>query len=83
MEDNQVQGKGNLKVFIPEWGDPRPDLFGPNRPRRDFFNQAPHHNTQVMNSIFKELVYQVLEKIKNESFFKWPNKIGGDPIRRN
>lgn len=33
--------------------------------------------------MFKELVYQVLEKVKNEPYFKWPNKIGGDPTKRN
>lgn len=33
--------------------------------------------------MFRELVQQVLEKIKNESFFKWPNKMAGDPMRRN
>ena len=26
---------------------------------------------------------QVLEKIKNEPFFKWPNKMAGEPMRRN
>ena len=26
---------------------------------------------------------QVLEKIKNESFFKWPNKMARNPMRRN
>ena len=33
--------------------------------------------------MFKELVYQILEKIKNEPYFKWPNKMGGDPSKRN
>ena len=28
-------------------------------------------------------MYQVLEKIKNESFFKWPNKMMGNPEKRN
>ena len=28
-------------------------------------------------------MHQVLEKIKNESFFKWPNKMAGDPIKHN
>ena len=26
---------------------------------------------------------QVLEKVKNELFFKWPNKMAGDPMNRN
>ena len=28
-------------------------------------------------------MHQVLEKVKNESFFKWPNKIVGNPEKRN
>ena len=32
-------------------------------------------NTQTVNAVFRESVRQVLEKIKNELFFKWPNKI--------
>ena len=28
-------------------------------------------------------MHQVLEKIKNESFFKWPNKMVGNPEKRN
>ena len=28
-------------------------------------------------------MHQVLEKIKNEPFFKWPNKMVGNPISRN
>ena len=28
-------------------------------------------------------MHQVLKKIKNESFFKWPNKIAGNPMRWN
>ena len=33
--------------------------------------------------MFRELVLQVLEKIKNEPFFKWSNKMAGDPAKRN
>ena len=33
--------------------------------------------------MFREPVQQVLEKIKNEPFFKWPNKMAGEPKRRN
>ena len=28
-------------------------------------------------------MHQVLEKVKNESFFKWPNKVVGNPEKRN
>ena len=33
--------------------------------------------------MFREPVRQVLEKIKNEPFFKWPNKMAGNPMKRN
>ena len=36
-----------------------------------------------MNAVFRELVQQVLEKIKNKPFFKWLNKMARDPMRRN
>ena len=63
--------------------DPRGGGYNNNRPKRDFPNQAPSMGAQVVNSLFKEPVYQILEKIKNELYFKWPNKMGGDSSRRN
>ena len=33
--------------------------------------------------MFQEPMQQVLEKIKNVPFFKWPNKMAGEPKRRN
>lgn len=45
----------------------------------------PHNpiGPQTVNLVFKEPIYRVLEKIKNEPYFKWPNRMGGDPIKRN
>ena len=40
-------------------------------------------NAQVVSSVFKEPVYWILEKIKNEPYFKWPNKMGGDASKCN
>ena len=36
-----------------------------------------------VNVVFKEPVHKILDRIKNESFFRWPNKMGGDPSQRN
>ena len=36
-----------------------------------------------VNVVFKEIVYKIVDRIKNESYFWWPNKMGGDPSRRN
>ena len=33
--------------------------------------------------MFQEPIHQVLEKIKNEPFLKWPSKMVGDPMRCN
>ena len=32
---------------------------------------------------FKEPVHLILERIKHESYFCWPSKMGRDPTKRN
>ena len=32
---------------------------------------------------FKEPVHRIVDRIKNELYFWWPNKMGGDPSGRN
>ena len=32
---------------------------------------------------FKQPVHKIVDQIKNEPFFRWSNKMGGDPSRRN
>ena len=63
--------------------DFRSDQYNNNRPRRDYVDQSGSNNTQVIDAVFRELVHQVLEKIKNESFFKRPNKMMGNPENYN
>ena len=63
--------------------DFRSDRIQNNRPQKDFVGQPGSANTQAVNVVFREPVQQVLEKVKNESFFKWLNKIARDPTRRN
>ena len=36
-----------------------------------------------VNVALKELVYRIIDRIKNEPYFWWPDKMGGDPSRRN
>ena len=45
--------------------------------------QEPKVQMGGVNVAFKEPVHKILDLIKNESFFRWPNKVGGDPSRRN
>ena len=53
------------------------------RPRKDFRMQEPEAQIEGVNVAFKELVHKILDRIKNETFFRWPNKMGGDPSWRN
>ena len=63
--------------------DSRLDRIQNNRPRRDFAGQSGSANVQAVNVVFRESVQQVLEKVRDELFFKWPNKMAGDPVNRN
>ncbi|XP_065625035.1 uncharacterized protein LOC136065565 [Quercus suber] len=38
---------------------------------------------RAIGAVFREPVHRVLEKIKNEPYFKWSNKMSGDPEKRN
>ena len=57
------------------------DRFNTVRPRKDYVGPAGSTNAQVVKALFRESVHQVLEKIKNEPFFKWPNKMAENPTR--
>ena len=83
IEADQLQGKGKAKVIPQEMKDFRSDRTQNNRPRRDFAGQSGSTNTQAVNVVFREPVQKVLEKVRNEPFFKWPNKMAGDPVNRN
>ena len=83
IEEDQLQGKGKAKVIPQERRDPRSDWALNNRPRRDFAGQSGSANTQAVNVVFWEPVQKILEKVKNEPFFKWPNKMTGDPMNCN
>ena len=83
IEDDQQKGKGKAKVIPQERRDFRSDWYSNNRPRRDYVDQSGSNNTQVVDAVFWEPVHQVLEKIKDEPFFKWPNKMVGNLEKRN
>ena len=59
------------------------DRYNNNRPQRNFAGQSEPAAPQAINVVFREPVHQVLEKIKNESYFKWLNRMSGDLLRRN
>ena len=70
IEDDQQQGKGKAKFVSQERRDFRSNRYNNNRSRRDYTEQQGSSNNQVVGAVFREPVHQVLEKVKNESFFK-------------
>ena len=83
VEEDQQQGKGRAKLVLQDRRDFRSGRYNNNWHRRGFAGQSGSIATQVVSTVFREPVHQVLEKIKNEPYFKWPNKMGGDPTKCN
>ena len=83
VEEDQQQGKGKRNIIPQEKRDFRSDRYNNNKARRDFAGQSEPTTPQAVNIVFREPVHQVLEKIKNEQYFKWLNRMNGDPLRRN
>ena len=78
LEDDRLQNRGKAPLFGRSWQG-----VVPARPKKDFRMQEPKAQAEGVNVAFKEPVHKILDQIKNESFFRWPNKMGGDPSRRN
>ena len=81
VEEDQLQGKGKEKIIPPKANDFRSERYSHNQPRRDFSRQAGQSNMQTVSAMFKEPVQEVLEKVRNEPFFRWPGKMAGDPLK--
>lgn len=67
----------------PNRTDFKSERYNNNRPKRDFPGHTGHSTAQIVNTVFKEYVHQILDKIKNEPYFKWLNKMGGNPAKHN
>ena len=83
VKEDQLQGKGKEKVIPKERRDSRSNRYTNNRPRRDFAGQSETTNAQNVRAVFREPVHQVLEKIKNNPYCRWPNKMAGESTKRN
>ena len=83
VERDKQQGTRKAKVAPINRRDSRAKRYSHNQPRRDFSSQAWRPNPQMVSSVFKEPVHQILKKIKNKPYFKWPKQMGGDPTKRN
>ena len=62
--------------------DFRSDRYTNSHPRRDFAGQSEMISVRNVGAVFRELVHQVLEKIKDEPYFRWPNKMGGESAKQ-
>ena len=78
LEDDRLQSKGKALVV----NRSRPEIFPP-KPQRDLRVQEPELQLREVNVAFKEPVHKIIDRIKNEPFFRWPNKMGGDLSWRN
>nr|XP_023886790.1 uncharacterized protein LOC111998899 [Quercus suber] len=83
VEEDLLQDKGKEKAILQERRDSRSDRYNNARLRRDFMGQSGATNAQAVGAVFREPVHRVLENIKNEPYFKWPNKMSGDLKKRN
>ena len=72
LEDDRLQNKGKAPLL----GRSRQGIILA-RPKKDFRMQEPEAQIEGVNVAFKEPVHKILDRIKNESFFRWPNKMGG------
>ncbi|XP_075649633.1 uncharacterized protein LOC142620088 [Castanea sativa] len=82
VEDDQIQSKGKAKLYQ-ERKDLRGMVYQGSRPRRDFPSRPLPAETPLVNSLFKEPIHQILEKIRDEPYFRQPNKMSGDASLRN
>ena len=78
LEDDRQQNKGKSLITSQLWQG-----GFQSRPRKDLRIQEPGARAGEVNMTFKEPVHRIVERIKNEPYFWWPNKMGGDPSRRN
>ena len=84
MEEDRLQGKGKGSASSQYNKDYHPKRFQ-WRTRREprVSSMDLTQQTGGVNVMFKDLVYKILKCIKNEPYFRWLRKMGGDPTRRN
>ncbi|XP_075663198.1 uncharacterized protein LOC142632734 [Castanea sativa] len=82
VEEDQMQSKGKMKGYL-ERKDLREGGFEGIRPKRDFTSHPRTAESPLINSLFKEPVHHILEKIRHEPYFRPPNKMSRDASTRN
>ena len=69
LEDDQQQRKGKAPATLQYLRESQ--LRGLQfRPRRELRIQEPNARIGEINVVFKELVHKILERIKNEPYFR-------------
>ena len=71
LKDDQLQSKGKAPLV----NHPRQADFQP-RPRKDLRIQELEAQMGKVNITFKEPMHKIIDRIKNEPYFMWPNKMG-------
>ncbi|XP_030945776.1 uncharacterized protein LOC115970253 [Quercus lobata] len=78
LEDDRLQSKGKVLMIT----HPRQAGF-PFRPRGGLAIQEQAAQMEEVNVTFKEPIHRILDRIKHKPYFRWLNKMGGDPSRMN
>ena len=84
LEDDRLQRKGKAPSSSQYRKEYCPEKFQ-QRPRKEprASREGSASCAEEVNMAFKEPVYKILERIKNEPYFRWVGKMGGDLVRRN
>ena len=77
LEDDRLQNKGKASLLNHSWQS----VFPP-RPGKDLRMQELEAQMGEVNVAFKEPVHKIVDQIKNEPFFRWPNKMGATRLER-
>ncbi|XP_065623440.1 uncharacterized protein LOC136064913 [Quercus suber] len=78
LEDDRMQSKGKALMI----NHPQSGVFQ-SRARGNLRIQELEAPVGEVNVTFKESVHKIVDMIKHEPYFRWPNRMGGDPSRRN
>ncbi|XP_075665337.1 uncharacterized protein LOC142635000 [Castanea sativa] len=78
LEDDRLQSKGKEPII----NYPRNNGFNPKH-RKDLRIQEPGPTVGGVSATSKEPIHRIIDRIKNEPYFKLPNRMAGDPSRRN
>ena len=84
LENDRLQRKGKAPSSSQYRKEYRPDKFQ-QRPEKEprASKEGLASRAEEVNMAFKKPVYKILECIKNEPYFRWVGKMGGDLARRN